>query len=368
MGRCGNAALAGALLALCVAAILSLCAILDYTRPAPPVPAAPSSTAATSPDLLSGVLGLRLRLLLDSAPCGQATAALLAVVSHAGHVAARSAARRACPSSQLAASGARRVFLLAVPRPADPDHVSPQALADEARRFGDLVQADFAEAYRNLSYKHALGLAWAARRCPLARLVLKMDDDVAADLPGLLALLLARDPPPPLQGYLLAGRRPERDPRSKWCVTRAEYPPEQYPAFLSGWLYAATPRVAAELVRRAARLPFFWVDDVLLTGLARRAAGVRLEDVRDLRGLFASHAELLQCCLASTRYQCDFMVGPDGGQPEMLVKFQRHADRCRRLRCPRRPQNESLRRTCVVRRSSAPPERGHALVRPVQLR
>merc|ERR1712012_4692 len=53
---------------------------------------------------------------------------------------------------------------------------------DEASQFGDIVQADFIDSYRNMSYKNLFGLAWVATWCPQAKLVVKTDDDYFVDL------------------------------------------------------------------------------------------------------------------------------------------------------------------------------------------
>jgi len=51
---------------------------------------------------------------------------------------------------------------------------APQAvLEEENRTYRDLVQGDFLESYRNLTYKHVMGLKWTAYCCPGARYVLK---------------------------------------------------------------------------------------------------------------------------------------------------------------------------------------------------
>lgn len=108
---------------------------------------------------------------------------MLIVTSHAGHVELRSAHRRAYPRVDLLGLGLRRVFLLArQPQHQDDADREARALRDEGRRFKDIVQGDFVEAYRNLTYKHTMGLLWATRYCPQARLVIKMDDDIVVDL------------------------------------------------------------------------------------------------------------------------------------------------------------------------------------------
>lgn len=48
----------------------------------------------------------------------------------------------------------------------------------EADEFGDILQGTFIDSYRNLTYKHAMGLRWVTTACPSADFILKTDDDV----------------------------------------------------------------------------------------------------------------------------------------------------------------------------------------------
>ena len=59
-------------------------------------------------------------------------------------------------------------------------------MAEEAWQHGDLLVGARAEQYTGLVYKHVLGLGWLAAHCP-ALTVIKMDDDISVQLPGLLA-------------------------------------------------------------------------------------------------------------------------------------------------------------------------------------
>ena len=63
-------------------------------------------------------------------------------------------------------------------------------LAREVEQMGDIVQGDFLDSYRNLSYKNVMGVLWAAEFCAQAEFVVKADDDMFVDLH--LALSLAQ--------------------------------------------------------------------------------------------------------------------------------------------------------------------------------
>ena len=64
------------------------------------------------------------------------------------------------------------------------------ALAREVEHWGDIVQGDFTDSYRNLSYKNVMGALWAAEFCAQVEFVVKADDDMFVDLH--LTLSLAR--------------------------------------------------------------------------------------------------------------------------------------------------------------------------------
>lgn len=63
----------------------------------------------------------------------------------------------------------------------------------ENARYADMVQGNFQDAYRNMTYKHVMALKWFNQRCAHAQLLIKVDDDVFVNTPQLLKLF--RDAP-----------------------------------------------------------------------------------------------------------------------------------------------------------------------------
>jgi Galactosyltransferase len=89
--------------------------------------------------------------------------------------------------------------------------------------------------YRNLTYKNVMGLQWAVEFCPQAQMLIKIDDDTAINLPGLLKLA-----PPMLNNGALIGRvinggKPLRRRDTKWRVSRKEWPKRRYPRHILGY-------------------------------------------------------------------------------------------------------------------------------------
>lgn len=267
------------------------------------------------------------RYVIDSGVCsdgGEYTPIL--VHSRVDHFESREAIRRAYPRAVLDRLGFRYVFLTGL------DNGSPGVqgrLLRESARHGDIVQGNFLEAYRNLTYKHVMGLGWFAARCPAARGVVKTDDDIAVNLYKLRDVVRG-SPPDGSRPYELAGcvirAKPIRDARNKWHVTRAEYAGDAYPAFVSGWLYAATAGTVRRLLR-AVRSDerYFWIDDLFVTGVLAERARVVLTD---LRPHFETDPGPVHCCVHK-RQRCEFLAAPTGDDRGLLRRYAERIVNCR---------------------------------------
>ncbi|XP_017871937.1 PREDICTED: beta-1,3-galactosyltransferase 1 [Drosophila arizonae] len=317
--------------------------------------------------------------LLASNVCRRAERELLAVLivtSYAGHDAVRAAHRQAIAQSKLAEMGLQRVFLLAA-LPAREHFVTQAQLMDEQARFGDLLQGNFVEAYRNLSYKHVMGLRWAGSECQhRTKFIIKMDDDIIYDIFHLRRYLESLELSQPalatssalLAGYVLDARPPIRVQANKWYVTRQEYPHALYPAYLSGWLYITNVATAARLVAEAMRVPFFWIDDTWLTGIVRARLGIPLMRHNNW---YSANAEFLDCCVRDLKlhsYECEYFAGPNGADAKLLVEFLHNVEKCYFDECIKRPPGKSLKQTCLATVKSPAPEHGVAHVQPLRLR
>ncbi|XP_002057269.3 beta-1,3-galactosyltransferase 5 [Drosophila virilis] len=317
--------------------------------------------------------------LLASNVCRRAERELLAVLivtSYAGHDALRAAHRQAIAQSKLAEMGLQRVFLLAA-LPKRERFLTQAQLVSEQARFGDLLQGNFMEDYRNLSYKHVMGLRWAAGECrQRAKFIIKLDDDIIYDVFHLRRYLESLELSQPalatsstlLAGFVLDAKRPIRVQASKWYVTRQEYPHALYPAYLSGWMYITNVPTAARLVAEAARMPIFWIDDTWLTGIVRTRLGIPLMRHNNW---YSANAEFLDCCLRDLRlhgYECEYFAGPNGGDAKLLVEFLHNVEKCYFDECIKRPPGKSLQATCLASVKSPALEHGIADIQPLKLR
>ena len=59
----------------------------------------------------------------------------------------------------------------------------------EASIYNDIVQEDYHDSYRNLTYKGVQAMKWISEYCPQAKFILKVDDDMFVNMFGILRYL-----------------------------------------------------------------------------------------------------------------------------------------------------------------------------------
>lgn len=196
-----------------------------------------------------------------------------------------------------------------------------------------------------------MGLCWASTTCKDTAFILKVDDDTVFNLERTYALLEKVDHTTDFfMGYMLNHTKPRRNKENKWYVTWDEYPKIQYPSYLSGWYYLTTPKVAAKLCNEAIYHPFFWIDDIFVTGILTESLDIKLRHLPDEYWL--EYYELLECCLndmIKKSIRCDYVVGPNGGRNNLIVEFNDAIRHCNTWRnCTKRTVDESLNKVCVA--------------------
>ena len=65
---------------------------------------------------------------------------------------------------------------------ATPSQSLQENITKENEEHHDIVQGDFLDTYRNLSYKNIMGKLWVSQFCEQAKFVVKTDDDQYVDL------------------------------------------------------------------------------------------------------------------------------------------------------------------------------------------
>lgn len=157
-------------------------------------------------------------------------------------------------------------------------------LEQENNLFQDMVQGNFHDAYRNMTYKHVMAFKWFSYFCSKAKFLLKTDDDVFVNMPTIFEFfekgIFER------RNLLLCQKtenaRVSRSFRSKWRVSTKEYSKRFYPTYCPGFSIFYSADTVFRLYKEAQRTPYFWIDDVHVTGSLAKATNSTITPIGDL--------------------------------------------------------------------------------------
>ncbi|KAH7951637.1 lactosylceramide 1,3-N-acetyl-beta-D-glucosaminyltransferase [Rhipicephalus sanguineus] len=191
------------------------------------------------------------------------------VLSAAHHTEQRTIIRRTWVEEALRCSRNRVLFIFGKPSTAE----LQSALEFESRQYGDIVQGDFWDTYRNLSLKVVMMLRWALDHCPQARFLVKMDDDSFPNLSNIYRVMYGQTEDS-IYGEIRRGSVVNRNRNSKWYVSYEEYPRDVAPDFITGGMYVIGGRAVDLLYRATGHVKPFVMEDMFLTGMCAERAGV----------------------------------------------------------------------------------------------
>lgn len=176
-----------------------------------------------------------------------------------------------------------------------------EKLEMENQIYGDLVQGNFHDSYHNMTYKHVMAFKWFVYECPKARFLLKTDDDVFINTPLLYNIL--ENSSLPLHQKLnknnliycnkIERARVKRTYRSKWRVTYHEYPGRYYPLSCPGFAILYSPDAVWALYHGAQKLPYFWIDDVHITGTVASNLSLSITPFDNMYLNYTVHKDLI---------------------------------------------------------------------------
>lgn len=148
----------------------------------------------------------------------------------------------------------------------------------EFRTYSDMVQGQFHDSYRNLTYKFVMGLKYVVYYCTHAKFVLKTDDDAFVNMPVLLDYIhsIPSNQKDLLLCRIMDGAPAIREP-SKWKVGFNEYPRRAYPMYCAGFAILFSYKTVFEIYQEAQKGDFFWVDDAYVTGASFFTAHIYIE-------------------------------------------------------------------------------------------
>lgn len=289
---------------------------------------------------------------------------ILLVFSYVGHTELRKIHRRSWPHKRLLSLGLRRVFVLAK-IPTNDLLITPDVIDEEGLINGDLLQGNFDESLRNMTYKHTMALDWASserryrQKGMPATFIIKANDNTVFDVRRLCEYLGEQNRKGMravsdefMAGKVLQGMFPNHNNDNDTSQEAFDFDP--YPNHLHALLYITNPATARRLVDKAQRAQYiYWSNhNVWLTGVLRERLNITLHW---LNAWYAPNGEYMRCCADDMRekgLRCEYIIGSNGGDLQMLGFYTSGVSICRKLvnGCAHRKLDESLEATCTAGR------------------
>lgn len=165
----------------------------------------------------------------------------------------------------------------------------------ESQKNNDIIEGIFLDSSENQTLKIISMTQWAVAFCPSALFILKADEEMFINLPGLVDYLLN------LKGHLegiYLGRVihqdiPNRDPHSQEFVSLSEYPEKYYPDYCSGEAFILSQDVARMVYVVLNEAPVMVPADVFV-GICAKSVG--LIPIHSSRFSGERHITYNRCC------------------------------------------------------------------------
>ncbi|XP_033639063.1 beta-1,3-galactosyltransferase 5-like [Asterias rubens] len=175
-------------------------------------------------------------------------------------------------------------FLVGLPHTLNEENV----IQKETAEYGDIIQGDFFDSYKNMTLKVLLGLKWAGLKCPNATYVMNLDSDMFVNVYNLVTLLETSPRVRFAKGVLKASTRPIRKRYSKWYTPVEMYPEPSYPPYLNGPAYVMSGDLPARIFNESVHVRYIPWDDVFIGLVMKRInvtplAGNHFEDYPNLK-------------------------------------------------------------------------------------
>uniref|UniRef100_A0A8R1TSR9 Hexosyltransferase n=1 Tax=Onchocerca volvulus TaxID=6282 RepID=A0A8R1TSR9_ONCVO len=168
----------------------------------------------------------------------------------------------------------------------------------EQQKYGDIIQQDFLDTYKNLTLKFCIStlsteiklntLMWLQFLndfCPNVTYVLKIDADITFNYFKLVEILQNRTQTNASHSFVsksfscyIIDRAKVNRYDSKWPISYMEYPRKYFPRYCSGSFYLLTGDLAGPLLEQARFCTLFWIEDVHVTGHLGMRVQARYED------------------------------------------------------------------------------------------
>jgi len=149
----------------------------------------------------------------------------------------------------------------------------------ESSLHNDIIQGNFDDVSRNLTYKHVMGYKWVTEECHhQPTFVLKADDNVFVEMYHLMNFLTAvygNHPDPSIVCDVIpAGTAPHKPEQSEILKQMKSSKEDLYPKYCSGAAYLITPSLIPSFLKATRDVPPIPLDDIYMMGMVREYLGI----------------------------------------------------------------------------------------------
>lgn len=162
----------------------------------------------------------------------------------------------------------RMFFLLGRPSVGNVVQIQQQVI-EENKEYGDLLESDFMDSYKNLTIKTMVMMEWLFSYCTTATYAMKIDSDMFLNVHNLISMLLTAKRENYLTGLVAHGAAVLRNKHSKWYLPLSIFPEEQYPPYALGLGYIFSLDLPKKIVEASRHVPTIYIEDVYV-GLCMR--------------------------------------------------------------------------------------------------
>ncbi|XP_064633680.1 beta-1,3-galactosyltransferase 1-like [Lineus longissimus] len=214
--------------------------------------------------------------ILSPPPCEDDIYLLILMVSSIGNFRRRADVREWLKINPYRGKKIRLAFIVA--RVYEPK--TEAKLRNESSVYNDIIQANYKEAYRNLTFKALAVLKWTVTQCGHAKFLVKIDDDAVMIYQHIVDYVIGletKNVTMVYQGATYATLEPLRNPKSKWYISHEDFNNDTYAPYASGFFVL----LSLEAVQKMYHASFhvsrvygvtrqtFPVDDAFIGVLAR---------------------------------------------------------------------------------------------------
>lgn len=178
--------------------------------------------------------------------------------------------------------------------------------------FGDIIQINTIEDFKNLTFKSIASLEWFSKFCRKADLYFKTDDDIPIHANNLIKTLNEFKNSEFSENSIICHENQNRkiirnfekvseimrslrysvnrfatinnlkEKILKYKINFSELPGLYFPRYCSGFGYGFSAQVAHRLYKTALTIPYFMIEDVFITGFCREKAKINIKDTKYL--------------------------------------------------------------------------------------